>query len=124
MWRPSACTSSCCCCVKDRYGNFITVLVLVRCVATNFGYLVIVTSNVFYRIFLRVSTAPSGFRPPYLGRFEITLSLTNHTRWALFERVISPSQKPPPDNTHHPNRQWRTKGGGVGGSNPAPKFRS
>ena len=59
----------------------------------------------------------SGSEPPHRRGFMITLGDTPYTRWDCTGRVISPAQRPLPDNTQHSHETGISTSGGIGTRN-------
>ena len=102
MWWPSAFTSACCVYVKYGYGNFISVLESLCCFATNFGYLVIVICNLFYKIYFYMPRQ----HPLALGLLILDVS-QSHSVWHItlggtpLDEWSGPSKRPLLNNTQH-----------------------
>jgi hypothetical protein len=65
--------------------------------------------------------APSGPGPPRYRGFTFTLSLTPHIRYDSSGRVISPTQRPLPDNTQHSQERDIHTPGGIRTHNPSKR---
>ena len=96
---------------SNKQATEVQVTVLGAC-ALEFN--ILTYSHFFYH----GTTAPSGSGPPHYRGFKITPQ-THHTRHDSSGRVISPTQRPLPDNTQHVKQANTHVPGGIRTHNPS-----
>jgi hypothetical protein len=104
-----------------RWRRYVALYETSRCCNSGYHTVVIFKSDtpmafrnflLFFFYFYRGATAPSGAKASSLSRIR-DHTQKHHTRWDSSGRVISPTQRSLPDNTHHSQQTDIRAPGGI-----------